>query len=145
MQIPNGLGGESTGSTKVNPFALPDAYRASQHKNVCLQCYLWTVKIFVLKLWSYIWSDLCSNLNEIVSSLQQNNLREIRQLLREASLEESRKRELSSALHVYFKEWLYGNYHSFSFLWPWSLNLFTTKLAISLANALGKFLWYLLL
>ncbi|KAG4927931.1 hypothetical protein JHK85_054417 [Glycine max] len=37
------------------------------------------------------------------------NLEEIRQLLREASLEESRKRELSSALHVYFKDWLYAS------------------------------------
>ncbi|KAG5007351.1 hypothetical protein JHK82_025268 [Glycine max] len=42
-------------------------------------------------------------------------LGEIRQLLREAPLEESRKRELSSALHVYFKDWLYGNYHLLSF------------------------------
>jgi len=48
-------------------------------------------------------------LNEVVSSLQHKNLEEIRKLLREASLEESRKRELSSALHVYFKDWLYGN------------------------------------
>jgi hypothetical protein len=53
--------------------------------------------------------DLCFILNEIVSSLQEKNLGEIRQLLREAPLEESRKRELSSALHVYFKDWLYGN------------------------------------
>lgn len=29
-------------------------------------------------------------------------------MLREAPLEENRKRELSSALHVYFKDWLYG-------------------------------------
>lgn len=50
-------------------------------------------------------------LNDILSTLQQKNLGEIRQLLREAPLEESRKRELSSALHVYFKDWLYGNYH----------------------------------
>jgi len=52
-------------------------------------------------------------LNEAVSSLQHKNLGEIRQLIREASLEESRKRELSSALHVYFKDWLYGNRLSF--------------------------------
>ncbi|KAK7336624.1 hypothetical protein VNO77_17170 [Canavalia gladiata] len=70
--IPNWLGGESTGSTKVNPFTLPDAYMACQHKNL-------------------------------------KNLGEIRQLLREAPLEESRKRELSSALHVYFKDWLYAS------------------------------------
>ncbi|KAK2450954.1 TBCC domain-containing protein [Trifolium repens] len=67
--IPNWLGGESTGSTKDNPFTLPEAYMASQQRNV--------------------W--------------------EIRQLLREAPLEESRKRELSSALHVYFKDWLYAS------------------------------------
>ncbi|XP_061358639.1 uncharacterized protein LOC133302834 [Gastrolobium bilobum] len=39
----------------------------------------------------------------------QKNLGEIRQLLQEASLEESRKRELSSALHVFFKDWLYAS------------------------------------
>lgn len=50
-----------------------------------------------------------------MSFIQQKNLGEIRQLLREAPLEESRKRELSSALHVYFKDWLYGNGCSFLF------------------------------
>ncbi|WJX83957.1 hypothetical protein P8452_66578 [Trifolium repens] len=70
--IPNWLGGESTGSTKDNPFTLPEAYMASQQRN-------------------------------------EKNLGEIRQLLREAPLEESRKRELSSALHVYFKDWLYAS------------------------------------
>ncbi|ESW34292.1 hypothetical protein PHAVU_001G140300 [Phaseolus vulgaris] len=79
--IPNWFGGESTGSTKSNPFTLPDAYMASQNKN-------------------------------------QKNLGEIRQLLREAPLEESRKRELSSALHVYFRDWLYasGNIRQLYFL-----------------------------
>lgn len=38
-----------------------------------------------------------------------NNLGEIKQLLREAPLEENRKRELSSALHVFFKDWLYAS------------------------------------
>ncbi|GAU23445.1 hypothetical protein TSUD_331430 [Trifolium subterraneum] len=70
--IPKWLGGESTGSTKDNPFILPEAYMASQQRN-------------------------------------EKNLGEIRQLLREAPLEESRKRELSSALHVYFKDWLYAS------------------------------------
>ena len=41
---------------------------------------------------------------------QHKNLAEIKQILRETQLEESRKRELSSALHVQFKDWLYGNY-----------------------------------
>lgn len=36
-------------------------------------------------------------------------MEEIKQILRETPLEDSRKRELSSALHVYFKDWLYGN------------------------------------
>ncbi|CAN1278222.1 TBCC domain-containing protein 1, partial [Linum perenne] len=36
-------------------------------------------------------------------------LDEIKQLLRETPLEESRKRELSCALHMLFKDWLYGN------------------------------------
>ncbi|XVF56033.1 hypothetical protein PTKIN_Ptkin06aG0084200 [Pterospermum kingtungense] len=39
----------------------------------------------------------------------QNNLGEIKQILREAPLEENRKRELSCALHVYFKDWLYAS------------------------------------
>ncbi|KAK8562105.1 hypothetical protein V6N13_148770 [Hibiscus sabdariffa] len=38
----------------------------------------------------------------------QKNLGEIQQILRGASLEENRKRELSCALHVYFKDWLYA-------------------------------------
>ena len=42
---------------------------------------------------------------------QQKNLKEIKQLLREAPLEENRKRELSCALHLLFKDWLYGNFH----------------------------------
>ena len=40
---------------------------------------------------------------------QQKTLEEVNQILRETPLEENRKRELSSALHVYFKDWLYGN------------------------------------
>ncbi|XVE96066.1 hypothetical protein REPUB_Repub02eG0189500 [Reevesia pubescens] len=70
--IPNWFEGESTGSTKDNPFPLPDAYLTSQQRN-------------------------------------QKNLGEIKQILREAPLEENRKRELSSALHVYFKDWLYAS------------------------------------
>ncbi|KAB2046272.1 hypothetical protein ES319_D01G222200v1 [Gossypium barbadense] len=68
--IPNWFEGESAGSTKDNPFPLPDAYLKSQLRN-------------------------------------QKNLSEIKQILREAPLEENRKRELSCALHVYFKDWLY--------------------------------------
>ncbi|CAL5422093.1 unnamed protein product [Camellia sinensis] len=37
-----------------------------------------------------------------------NNLGEIKQILKETQLEDSRKHELSSALHVYFKECLYA-------------------------------------
>lgn len=70
--IPDWFGGESSGSTKDNPFPLPDIYLASQQRN-------------------------------------QKNLGDIKQLLREAPLEENRKRELSSALHVYFKDWLYAS------------------------------------
>lgn len=29
--------------------------------------------------------------------------------MRETPLEDNKKRELSTALHVYFKDWLYGN------------------------------------
>ncbi|GMI84792.1 hypothetical protein like AT3G57890 [Hibiscus trionum] len=70
--IPNWFEGASTGSTKDNPFPLPDAYLTSQQRN-------------------------------------QNNLSEIKKILREAPLEENRKRELSSALHVYFRDWLYAS------------------------------------
>ncbi|KAF5474076.1 hypothetical protein F2P56_006013 [Juglans regia] len=70
--IPDWFGGESSGSTKGNPFPLPDVYSMAQQRN-------------------------------------QKNLGEIKQLLREAPLEENRKRELSSALHVYFKDWLYAS------------------------------------
>ncbi|XP_031380801.1 TBCC domain-containing protein 1-like [Punica granatum] len=38
-----------------------------------------------------------------------NNLEEIKQALRNTPLVENRKRELSSALHVYFKDWLYAS------------------------------------
>ncbi|KAM5558976.1 hypothetical protein ABKV19_020566 [Rosa sericea] len=70
--IPNWCGGEPHGSTKVNPFPLPEAYVESQDRN-------------------------------------QKNLGEVKQLLREAPLEDNRKRELSTALHVYFKDWLYAS------------------------------------
>ncbi|XP_010524365.1 PREDICTED: TBCC domain-containing protein 1-like [Tarenaya hassleriana] len=69
--IPNWFGGQSVGSTKDNPFPLPDAYMATQQRNL-------------------------------------KNLEETRQSLRGAPLEENRKRELSSALHLYFKDWLYA-------------------------------------
>uniref|UniRef100_A0A803LFW4 TBCC domain-containing protein 1 n=1 Tax=Chenopodium quinoa TaxID=63459 RepID=A0A803LFW4_CHEQI len=36
------------------------------------------------------------------------NLGEVKQVLQETPLDESKKRELSSALHVLFKDWLYG-------------------------------------
>ncbi|KAL0453007.1 UNVERIFIED_CONTAM: hypothetical protein Slati_1278800 [Sesamum latifolium] len=68
--IPNWLGSDQAGSTKDNPFPLPDAYLASQQKN-------------------------------------HKNLVEVKQILRETQLEESRKRELSTAVHACFKDWLY--------------------------------------
>ncbi|KAH7578472.1 hypothetical protein JRO89_XS01G0386000 [Xanthoceras sorbifolium] len=77
--IPNWFGDESPGSTKDNPFPLPDAYMTSQQRN-------------------------------------QKNLGEIKQLLREAPLEDNRKRELSTALHVYFKDWLYEAYCGFDII-----------------------------
>ncbi|KAL3533893.1 hypothetical protein ACH5RR_007414 [Cinchona calisaya] len=70
--IPNWFGGEEVGSTKDNPFPLPDTYMASQQRN-------------------------------------HKNLGEIKQILKETQLEESRKRELSTALHAYFKDWLYAS------------------------------------
>ncbi|XP_030457832.2 uncharacterized protein LOC115678575 [Syzygium oleosum] len=70
--IPNWFDSESVGSTKDNPFPLPDTYMTSQQRN-------------------------------------HKSLGEIKQMLREVPLEENRKRELSSALHVYFKDWLYAS------------------------------------
>ncbi|KAL9302525.1 putative TBCC domain-containing protein [Arabidopsis thaliana] len=70
--IPNWFAGEAIGSTKDNPFPLPDAYKAVQQTNL-------------------------------------KNLEETRQSLRETPLEENRKRELTTAFHMYFKDWLYGN------------------------------------
>lgn len=34
---------------------------------------------------------------------------DIQQAMRGAQLEEKRRRELASALHIHFKDWLYGN------------------------------------
>ncbi|KAF6158727.1 hypothetical protein GIB67_040241 [Kingdonia uniflora] len=51
-------------------------------------------------------------LPEVYMASQQRNhesLVEIKQALRDVQLEENRKRELSSALHVYFKDWLYAS------------------------------------
>ncbi|KAL7092802.1 hypothetical protein ACP275_11G005200 [Erythranthe tilingii] len=70
--IPNWSKIENAGPTKDNPFPLPDAYLASQQKNI-------------------------------------KSLAEVKQILRETQLEESRKRELSSALHACFKDWLYAS------------------------------------
>ncbi|KAL8036874.1 hypothetical protein ABFX02_11G005000 [Erythranthe guttata] len=70
--IPNWLEIENAGPTKDNPFPLPDAYLASQQKNI-------------------------------------KSLAEVKQILRETQLEENRKRELSSALHACFKDWLYAS------------------------------------
>ncbi|PWA94107.1 CARP motif-containing protein [Artemisia annua] len=70
--IPNWLEGQASGSTKDNPFSLPDVYLSCQRRN-------------------------------------ESNLVEVRQMLREAPLEDSKKKELSSALHVYFKDWLYSS------------------------------------
>ncbi|KAH9770460.1 TBCC domain-containing protein 1 [Citrus sinensis] len=72
--IPNWFGGECAGSTKANPFPLPDAYVAAQQR-------------------------------------KQKSWVEIKKLIKEAPLDDSRKREVSSALHVYFRDWLYGNLH----------------------------------
>ncbi|CAA0376349.1 unnamed protein product [Arabidopsis thaliana] len=69
--IPNWFAGEAIGSTKDNPFPLPDAYKAVQQTNL-------------------------------------KNLEETRQSLRETPLEENRKRELTTAFHMYFKDWLYA-------------------------------------
>ncbi|KAK9125460.1 hypothetical protein Scep_014306 [Stephania cephalantha] len=46
-----------------------------------------------------------------MTSQQKNHqsLGEIKQALRDLQLEENRKREISSALHVYFKDWLYAS------------------------------------
>ncbi|KAL1554607.1 TBCC domain-containing protein 1-like [Salvia divinorum] len=72
LVIPNWLEGEQSGSTKDNPFPLPDTYLASKQKKA-------------------------------------KSLEEVKQILKESQLEENRKRELSSALHSCFKDWLYAS------------------------------------
>lgn len=44
-QIPNWFGGESAGTTKDNPFPLPDAYMATQQRNVCVPIMLIIAKM----------------------------------------------------------------------------------------------------
>ncbi|KAI7742709.1 hypothetical protein M8C21_018493 [Ambrosia artemisiifolia] len=70
--IPNWFQDEGCGSTKDNPFPLPDLYMSSQQKN-------------------------------------DKNLVEVKQILKETQLEDNKKRELSTALHAYFKDWLYAS------------------------------------
>ncbi|XP_076905226.1 uncharacterized protein LOC143560919 [Bidens hawaiensis] len=70
--IPNWFQDEGCGSTKANPFPLPDVYMSSQQKN-------------------------------------DKSLVEVKQILKETQLEDNRKRELLTALHVYFKDWLYAS------------------------------------
>ncbi|XP_042024211.1 TBCC domain-containing protein 1-like [Salvia splendens] len=72
LVIPNWLEGDKSGSTKDNPFPLPETYLASKQKNA-------------------------------------KSLDEVKKILKESQLEESRKRELSSALHSCFKDWLYAS------------------------------------
>ncbi|XP_051149938.1 uncharacterized protein LOC127264444 [Andrographis paniculata] len=72
LAIPNWSGSEEAGSTKDNPFSLPDAYRAALEEN-------------------------------------STRLNGVKQIMREVSLEEPRKRELSASLHACFKDWLYGD------------------------------------
>ncbi|KAH0721240.1 hypothetical protein KY290_006733 [Solanum tuberosum] len=73
--IPNWFEGQQSGSTKDNPFPLPEAYLASQQRNL-------------------------------------KNLEETKNSLKDIDLDESRKREVATALHVCFKDWLYD----FSFI-----------------------------
>ncbi|GFY93620.1 C-CAP/cofactor C-like domain-containing protein [Actinidia rufa] len=59
-----------------------------------------------------------------------NNLGEIKQNLRETQLEDSRKRELASALHVYFKDWLYVQIIAFHIprIWTnWRRQIYVAK------------------
>lgn len=105
-QIPNWLESEQAGSTKHNPFPLPGPYLASQQKNVCPTNSL-SLSHYGMGYCSYIqilewWFD------SFLFDPQHKNLEEVKQILREAQLEESRKRELSNALHACFKDWLYG-------------------------------------
>ncbi|KAJ8534170.1 hypothetical protein K7X08_007494 [Anisodus acutangulus] len=70
--IPNWFEGQQSGSTKDNPFPLPDAYLASQERN-------------------------------------HKNFEETKHILKDNELDESRKREVATALHVCFKDWLYAS------------------------------------
>ncbi|XP_009629812.1 uncharacterized protein LOC107809696 [Nicotiana tabacum] len=70
--IPNWFEGQHSGSTKDNPFPLPDAYLASQQRN-------------------------------------HKNLEENKRMLKDTELDETRKREVATALHACFKDWLYAS------------------------------------
>ncbi|KAL9677039.1 hypothetical protein QQ045_005265 [Rhodiola kirilowii] len=71
FMIPSCFAGDP-GSTKDNPFPLPESYMESQQR-------------------------------------KHDNLMEIKQMLRDIQLEDSKKREISSALHIYFRDWLYAS------------------------------------
>ncbi|KAL3637281.1 hypothetical protein CASFOL_019580 [Castilleja foliolosa] len=72
---------------------------------------------FVIPSWLGSEQDGCTKDNPFplpdlyLASQKKNDtsLEEVKQLLRETQLEESRKRELSSALHACFKDWLYAS------------------------------------
>lgn len=105
-QIPNWLESEQAGSTNHNPFSLPDPYLSSQQKNVCPS------NSFSLSHYGVGHCLLKKYINDSLILLffnpQHKSLEEVKRILREAQLEESRKRELSNALHACFKDWLYG-------------------------------------
>lgn len=62
--------------------------------------------------------------------LQHENLGELKRTLKETQLEDSKKRELSSALHGYFKDWLYGNVLQFLLFLPKDDKLFVHSLLL---------------
>lgn len=74
-------------------------------------------------------------------SFQQKSLGELRQLIQEASLEENRKREFSSVLHVHFKDWLHGTLHSLALISYIQTYLTPRYTRNTIFFHLNKFLW----
>ncbi|EMS64518.1 TBCC domain-containing protein 1 [Triticum urartu] len=90
---------EAEGSTKYNPFTLPEVYWASQRKKVFRSFTIGARlrgSVLPLKI-----PQLALSLNASLEDIQKN--------IRELELDDNRKKELACALHAQFKDWLYGN------------------------------------
>jgi len=67
--------------------------------------------IYIFFLDTVLSQDPSIDMLYAIAFLQNSVLSEIQQVIRNAQLEENKKRELACALHVHFKDWLYGIGH----------------------------------